>query len=791
MKKLLDSTRLTVYNRILIIVTFLISSYNALAENVRFSNDTLYCNFSYEEVGTLKNKCSSISDLNIIKTIVLSGYISQNDEDFIHTLGKDYSLTNLDMTDLYSIMSYQGLQGCIRIKSVKYSKHWNKTVQLLFQDCSNLSDVTFPDDECSIKEFSSGTFRGCSSLKEITIPKSVTLIESQVFYLCPNLTAIICNSSMPPLAMKESFGDQFSNAEIIIPTGATMNYKTSAGWCLFHNFSENANIFGEDIENGMSDNVYIIGDTLFCDLNENEKGYLRHSVLNITSNLSSIRNAVLNGYLNDNDGSFINALSTTYNLSMIDMTNLRSTFNYYNFQGCDKLTEIRFSRYWNSTGWYLFRDCSNLLKVVFPENYIGDGYIEFESGSFRGCSSLGEIDIPKTVKSIEQQCFYGCNSLKIFRVHATTPPAANEDSFGGQFSNAKLIVPNGTKTDYETSSGWSLFSNIEEGLDNYYSEDKEISENVSVINGTLYSNLSTEEVGRLKATVLSKYGDLNQITSAVLTGYINNDDVNFLNALSSTYNLSSIDFKEMQTSIDGYGFQGCTKLESVIYSKYWNSTGWYLFKDCSSLKNVEFNDENGDNIITSFATGTFRGCTSLVDITIPKGVTEINSQCFYLCNNLKTIKFLGTSLQRIDKNAFGDCHSLETITLPSGLSLIGERCFEGCPNIKEIYSNSITPPVVSESSFEDIYNSATLYVPKGSMADYKSSSVWQKFANIEERDISGVDNIHIENNNSSIHIYNLEGTLVYKLKNGLEKNSLPKGTYIIKNNKTSYKVVIK
>ena len=89
MKKLLDSTRLTVYNRILIIVTFLISSYNALAENVRFSNDTLYCNFSYEEVGTLKNKCSSISDLNIIKTIVLSGYISQNDEDFIHTLGKD------------------------------------------------------------------------------------------------------------------------------------------------------------------------------------------------------------------------------------------------------------------------------------------------------------------------------------------------------------------------------------------------------------------------------------------------------------------------------------------------------------------------------------------------------------------------------------------------------------------------------------------------------------------------------------------------------------------------------
>ena len=55
----------------------------ANAESVRLSNDTLYCNLSSSEVGTLKAQTSNISDLNAIKTLVIGGYISQSDEDFI------------------------------------------------------------------------------------------------------------------------------------------------------------------------------------------------------------------------------------------------------------------------------------------------------------------------------------------------------------------------------------------------------------------------------------------------------------------------------------------------------------------------------------------------------------------------------------------------------------------------------------------------------------------------------------------------------------------------------------
>ena len=74
---------------LLVTVLYLLFIANVQAQSVRLSNDTLYCNLTIDEVGTLKAQTADISDLNIIKTLVLGGYISQPDEDFIHTLGKN------------------------------------------------------------------------------------------------------------------------------------------------------------------------------------------------------------------------------------------------------------------------------------------------------------------------------------------------------------------------------------------------------------------------------------------------------------------------------------------------------------------------------------------------------------------------------------------------------------------------------------------------------------------------------------------------------------------------------
>lgn len=760
------------------------------AESIHLINDTLYCNLSYNEVGTLKSQASSIPDLNFIKTIVLGGYISQADEDFIHTLGKNYNLQNINMTELRSSISSHGLEGCIKIKSVKYSKHWKSTGEYLFEDCTNLTEVIFPDDSVSnLTSFSSGTFRGCSSLKSISIPKGIKSLDSQVFYSCHNLKEINCNSGIAPSATEEAFGGQFSTATIYVPKGAMLNYQTSAGWCLFKNYKENPDILYENDLNMVSENVHIINDTLFCNLSMNETGYLRTSVLAKTHNINSIKHVVLDGYLDSNDGSFLNALSSSYSLSSLDMTNLRSTFASYQFQGCDKLTKVKYSRYWSSTGWYLFKECANITKVIFPENIIGNGYTSFETGTFKGCTSLEEITIPSTVSSIGDQCFYLCSRLKTITLKPITPPVAKESSFGGQFYTAKLIVPKGTKSDYESSSGWSLFTNIEENTEDVYIEEKEISENVSFSDGILYAHLPIGEIGRLKATVLTKYPDLSQIHGAVISNYVNNEDVSFLNSLASSYNLSSIDFTELRSILENYAFQGCSKLSEVKYSRYWKATGWYLFEDCSSLIDVQFPTNPVGTGITLFESGSYRGCSALQHIIIPESVTTIESQCFYLCHSLKNVTFLGSSIERIDKEAFEGCYSLETIILPNSLKIIDERCFEGCPQIKEIHCESLTPPDVSETAFDEIYEKATLYVPVGCREKYESAPVWKKFHNITECQTSDIymPGTDIE---TKLSIYSINGKLLYK-GDGVGNFTLPSGFYIIRKNGSCEKIIVK
>lgn len=696
------------------------------------------------------------------------------------------------MTELRSTMSSQGLEGCTSLESVKYSRFWTETGHLLFEDCTNLKEVIFPDDsECSLTSFSSGTFRGCTSLETISIPASVTYLNTQVFYLCNNLKEIHCQSGVAPIATVDTYDSQFESTIIYVPTGAISNYKTTSGWCMFSNYKEDPKLSYIGKSDLKSDNVSLSNDTLYCNLTSDEVDNLRDYVLGRASDLGSIKHAVLSGYLGDSDFSFLAALASAYQLSSLDMTNLQSTYSY-RFQGCSQLREVKYSRYWNSTGFLLFEDCNSIAKVEFPSNPISGGYLKLDGGTFRGCTSLEEIRIPSTVQSLGSQCFYLCSNLKTIQLNAVVPPSATEDSFGDQFSSARLIVPKGTLADYKTAAGWSLFKNIEESTEDVDLAKQEISDNVSFSDGTLYVNLPAEEMGRLRATVLNKFPDLERIHTVVVSNYMNQEDAGFLNALASAYNLSTIDFTELKNSLGNYAFQGCRKLSKVYYSRYWSSSGWYLFCDCSSLAEVVFPSEPVDQGITSFESGTFRGCLTLEDISIPKNVTRISTQCFYLCQNLRNVTFLGSAITDLDKGAFEGCNSLETITLPSSMSLIGERCFENCPKIREIHCDAITPPQVSESAFEDIYQSATLYVPKGCRSKYAEASVWKNFSNIEENEASGILNIDAAGQTGLVSIYTLDGTPIYRGTTSVNVHQvLSKGTYIVKQGRGTKKIIVK
>ena len=141
--------------------------------------------------------------------------------------------------------------------------------------------------------------------------------------------------------------------------------------------------------------------------------------------------------------------------------------------------------------------------------------------------------------------------------------------------------------------------------------------------------------------------------------------------------------------------------------------------------------------MTSIGYETFSGCSSLVSITLPEGVTSIGSYAFYSCGKLTSI------------------------TIPESVTIIEYIAFCFCSSLTSITCKAANPPtLVAIGVFYDVDKSIPLYVPKGSVEVYKSTEYWSEFTNIVGVDMeTGIDNSEFTIQNSEL-IYDLIGRKV-------------------------------
>ncbi len=86
---------------------------------------------------------------------------------------------------------------------------------------------------------------------------------------------------------------------------------------------------------------------------------------------------------------------------------------------------------------------------------------------------------------------------------------------------------------------------------------------------------------------------------------------------------------------------------------------------------------------------------SLIRVTIPNSVTQINSYAFYNCNALPLIE-LPNSLKTIENYAFRNYTSLTSITIPSSVTSIANYAFQGCTALTEIVVNKAEGSISGE-----------------------------------------------------------------------------------------------
>lgn len=166
------------------------------------------------------------------------------------------------------------------------------------------------------------------------------------------------------------------------------------------------------------------------------------------------------------------------------------------------------------------------------------------------------------------------------------------------------------------------------------------------------------------------------------------------------YSFTSLILPGTLVSIGEKAFMNSKSLLEVTMPRGVSVISDYAFAGCSSLKSFTFQDG-----VSSIGKGAFSGCTSFSEITIPGNVKNIGEEAFKGCTNLSKVT-LSKGVEIIGEESFASCIKLPTIFIPSSVSSIGDEAFYDCRKMTEIIidKDSSSLPGVMPWGGNAIYN---------------------------------------------------------------------------------------
>ena len=139
--------------------------------------------------------------------------------------------------------------------------------------------------------------------------------------------------------------------------------------------------------------------------------------------------------------------------------------------------------------------------------------------------------------------------------------------------------------------------------------------------------------------------------------------------------------------------------------------------------------------------GAFSQCHKLTDVTIPDGVTVIETGAFKGCSSLITVTFeKGSQLKIIGggfrsgsyHGAFCQLKNLMTVDMSActQVKTIDEYAFYDDSELRLFKIGTETPPTCGSSAFVGINPYSVLKVPSGCADTYRTTYGWKNFASI-------------------------------------------------------------
>ena len=339
----------------------------------------------------------------------------------------------------------------------------------------------------------------------------------------------------------------------------------------------------------------------------------------------------------------------------IVIPNSVTTINERAFEGCEEITSISVPNSVTSIGYYAFPNIANISYTGSAEGspwgakcvngYI-DGYFVYSDASkttLLSCSTgaTGEIVIPSSVTTINEQAFEGCGKITSVTIPNSVTSIGNMAFFGCSGLTSVSIPSSVTSIGgYAFGSCMNLtsvtvsYSVFEAGDGSIFGEGTSVTE--IHFQGTIEEWCKTTDGLGLKRNYSESGYDLYLYDIKIENLIIPNTVTNIEGyAFSNCNSLTAVEIPNSVTSIGNSAFNNCNSLTSVIIPNSVTSIGTDAFSGCSNLTSVTIGDG-----VTSIGRGAFNGCSGVISITIPNSVENIDENAFY---NVLNIAYNGSA----------------------------------------------------------------------------------------------------------------------------------------------------
>ncbi|MBE7077128.1 MAG: leucine-rich repeat domain-containing protein [Clostridiales bacterium] len=606
-----------------------------------------------------------------------------------------------------TLIEKQAFSGCERLSAIRLSNNLTEIGKKAFEDCDSLKEATIPT---SVQKMGRRVFEDCNSLESLSMPfigktrdkskwyslnytiasrkeegrltvelTDMSVIHSGAFKSCSIVDHIVFGEGVTEIA-KSAFADASGLQSIVLPSTIQTIKKNTFKDC--HHLTS---VIGSEhitqIEKGAFKNCRALETINFDNVQRIEEGAFKGCYQ--LKNIGSINDLQYIGKQAFYGCSSLSNITFPVTLTEIEKEAFMES----------GLQDVNFSGGLQRIGDSAFRACGYLKFVdLFEERNVSVG-----QSVFKECYALETLILPDSMLDIPKKLAEDCTSLQHVQMGQNTKTIGEK-----AFANTALrevSIPNSTeeiksKAFYDCGKMTSLT----------------ISSSVQKIGRKAFANAESLDVvktpflGKKRGSAFNGFGYLfgsgKQLTYLEVTDL----DVVKTGTFNGAKNVQKIVLGEGIEEIKSKAFKGFN-LQQISLPSTLNTIGKKAFAKCEHLTEMNLRS----TAVSELGKAVFKGCDSMVALTLPETVETVPVRMAEGCSALKNM-YLPSSIKEVKKNAFKDCTALESLAMTDSVEKIGTGVAYGCSSLSNlILSNNLAE--IPQNAFRECSNLQAVTIP--------------------------------------------------------------------------------